>query len=216
MTRIPCPLCRRRLAAEGLAACEPCRAHLTRQLAAIPPLLDRVRREYERAVHDVEAEYDAVTSPDADPINYVLPAGPTPAAPDGPINRRNGKANPPLPPGFAVGLLVDPMPNVVWQLTRWAPPRSINPIGWLAAHLDEFCALGGRQLVDLAYAIDRAVADLRRRTGDTRVRIGWCPVEGCAAELLAEPRARSVTCPGCGTAWARQHWLWLSDTLRAA
>jgi hypothetical protein len=202
--RQACPICRQRL---GEVVCDPCRAHLARQLAAIPALLAATRA-------DTAARADATDSPGWDPISRDLPAGPVPAGPRGPISRHSGLAHSPAPVISGTVERVVPLPASIVRLALWVPGPA-EPIAWLTRHLDRICD-GSRDLRDFASDLNHAIADLRRRTGDRRIRIGLCPIEDCGTELLAEPRAKKVTCDGCGKVWHRRHWLWLTDTLRAA
>jgi hypothetical protein len=204
--RQPCPLCRRRL---GEVVCDPCRAHLARQLAAIPTLLAQVRA-------DAAARADATDSPGWDPISRDLPAGPVPAGPRGPISRHSGLAHSPAPHAAVV---IDDEPARIEPaayldlVDRWVPPGDPDPAGWLAKHLDD---VASERLVDLAHDIAAAVLALRVRAGDPRQLVGHCPVEDCGGEIRAEPRAKTATCDECGSTWPRRHWAWLADTLHGA
>ncbi len=195
MTRLPCPLCRRRLPTVP-AACEPCRTHIARQLSDVTTLLDVLRRAADHANDDL------------DPVNSALPAGPVVGAPSGPIARHGGLAHSPAP---QVSRTPDEttVPDSVRALINvW------GELDWLTQTLDK--RLDGPRAAEFAAALRAAWLDLRRAAGYRYTLIGYCPTEDCGAELLADPRATAVTCEACGTAWPRRHWLWLTDTLRAA
>ena len=214
MTRTPCPLCRRRLAPEGSAACEPCHAYLARQLAVIPHLLDAVWE-------DAEAAMDASDTPDADPINWALPAGPVPAGPRGPIARHGGPAHAPAPHVSIASDLGDPEPTAYQRLAAWVdwwwqpgdPDGTEEPAGWLAAHLDRICDDGDR-LPELARDLRAAVLALRLRACDARTIVGRCTTEDCDGLITADPHEQTATCTDCGASWDQTDWGWLADTLR--
>jgi hypothetical protein len=204
-----CTICPRRVA----TVCEPCRARITRQLATIPALLaDLATRT--TATHQLA---DTDTSAN-DPVSRALPAGPVPAASNGP--RTSGGS---VEPAAPIALdLIDTRPNDALLHTwarRWQEPNdppAHNPAAWLTAHLDRACDQHPDQVAELAHDLDHLIADLRHATHDTRQLIGHCPTEDCGADLLADTHDPAVTCIRCGTTWLRRHWLWLADTLRIA
>ena len=212
MTYTACPLCRRR-PPQDVGACEPCRAHLARQFAVIPHLLDAVWE-------DAEAAMDGTDTPDADPINWALPAGPVPAGPRGPIARHGGRANPPEPHISIASELGDPEPLAYQRLAAWAQhwyrddDEPIDePADWLAAHLDRICDDGDR-LPELARDLRAAVLALRLRACDARTIVGRCPTEDCDGLITADPHEQTATCTDCGATWDQNDWGWLADTLR--
>jgi hypothetical protein len=206
----PCPCCRRRLPTVP-EVCEPCRASITRQLAAIPSL-------YADAMSRVAADHEALEAGAYDPVSRALPAGPVPAMSTGP-RVSGGAVEAPVPIDLD---LVDAGPTsnplAEWAHKWWqsGDPAPTDVVAWLAAHLDRACDQNGDQVVQFAADLNRYTSQLRRAAREDRQLIGYCPTEDCGAELRAATHDTTATCPACGTAWPRKHWLWLADTLRLA
>ena len=195
MTRLPCPLCRRRLPQDA-GACEPCRATQARRLADVADLLDVIRRAAE------PGEYD--------PVSIALPAGPVPAATSGPMPRHAALSHSPAPRASRGGDEAV-VPDSMARLLDW------GKLSWLTVHLDELLDdPRSASVIEFANDLRTAWTDLRRAAGYHLTAIGYCPVGGCGAELLADQHDDAVVCDGCGTVWAREHWRWLTDTLRSA
>ena len=197
MTRLPCPLCRRRLPQDA-GACEPCRAHLARQLADVAALIGVVWRASDREDSEL------------DPVTDALPAGPVPAVASGPMPRHAALSHSPAPRvsrGASEATIPD---SVQWLQHSWGGSPDL-----LAAVLDQICD-DPTDVVQFANDLRTAWTDLRRAAGYTLTAIGYCPTEGCGTELLADQHDDAVVCDGCGTVWTREHWRWLTDTLRAA
>ena len=198
MTRLPCPLCRRRLPQDA-GACEPCRATQARRLADITDLLDVIRR----AANPEELD-------ELDPINIALPAGPVPAAATGPMPRHAALSHSPAPRASRGGDGAT-VPDSMARLLDW------GKLSWLTVHLDELLDdPRSASVTEFAADLRTAWTDLRRAAGYHLTAIGYCPVDGCGTELLADQHDDAVICDGCGTVWTREHWRWLTDTLRAA
>ena len=103
------------------------------------------------------------------------------------------------------------MPDSMARLLDW------GKLSWLTVHLDELLDdPRSASVIEFANDLRTAWTDLRRAAGYHLTAIGYCPVGGCGAELLADQHDDAVVCDGCGTVWAREHWRWLTDTLRSA
>jgi hypothetical protein len=206
----PCPCCRRRLPTVP-EVCEPCRASITRQLATIPSL-------YVDALARAVAHHESLEVGAYDPVSRVLPAGPVPAMSTGP-RTTGGGVEAPIPIDLdAIDASTTSNPLAEWARQWWQPddPQPLDVVTWLTAHLDRACDQHGDQVAEFATDLSRYAAQLRRAARDDRQLIGYCPTEDCGAELRVNPHDTATSCPACGTAWPRKHWLWLADTLRIA
>jgi len=84
----------------------------------------------------------------------------------------------------------------------------------------------GELVTELSAALRELLGQLRPRTGDSRKKVGTCPVtidEGgstreCGTALYA-PLASSgsdvIRCPACGEKWEQDEWLHLGDLLNS-